>query len=201
MISLIINTCAGGAVDTKSTSGQSHLMRAYALQNIIIPRYLDDPFIHEVIVVGEWKTSASGRYTYIHSPSVYHSAVDALHQRQEAAEEASGDILIFTHDDHMLACGEDIALAEGQDVLCPRRVTYLRNADGERVNNGEDGSYVTGHFAVYRREVIDVCPWGAVPKVFTWDMEHTAMIREAGFAIDWNGPVVYDIEYGAHPWR
>ena len=198
MISVIINTCAGGMVDTRSTSGQSHLMRAYALQNIVIPRYLDDPFIGEVIVVGEWK---EGPYTYIHMPSVYRSAVDALHQRHAAAKIAKGDILIFQHDDHILSYNEDIALAEGQDVLCPRRVTFLRNPHGERLNNGEEGGYITGHFAVYNRDVIDACPWGAVPKVFTWDIEHTAQIREADFTIDWNGPVVYDIEYGAHPWR
>lgn len=201
MISVVINTCAGGWVDTRSTSGQSHLMRAYALQNIIIPRYLDDPFVGEVIIVGEWKESPNGRYQYIHQPSVYRSAVDALHQRHAGALAAQGDTLIFQHDDHMLAFGEDIALTEDQDVLCPRRVTFLRNPDGERLNNGEEGNYVTGHFAIYRREVIQACPWDAVPKVFTWDIQHTQQITAYGYSVDWNGPIVYDIEHGAQPWR
>ena len=218
-ISLVINTCANGpkAAETLSSGKQPHAQRAFVLRNFILPAALADPTFDEVIVAGEWEPGNG--YIYIEVPSVHFSCVDALAQRQAGFERSTGDFIMFQHDDHIfdpeLAIidwrGEasrevDIALSSPEwDVLVPSRYTRLRDVNGERLFNGEAGpdmlGYVSGHCAIYRREVLEKCPWGDVPKQHTWDLAHTAQIRAAGFTIEWSEALrCYDIEGGAKPW-
>ncbi len=223
MISLVINTCAGGpkAAETLSSGRQSHMQRSFALRNFILPAALADPTFSEVIVVGEWEPGDG--YIYIEVPSEHFSCVDALAQRQAGFERSTGDWIVFQHDDHSMnnyvwdvthSLLQWIHLTEA-DVLVPARYTRLRNVNGERLYNGEphtgpdssarsgplfDG-YISGHCAIYRREVLEKCPWGGVEKVHTWDIEHTKQIRDAGFTIEWSDALrVYDCEAGSRPW-
>ncbi len=228
MISLCINTCANGtkAADTLSSGRQPHAQRSFALRNFILPAALADPTFDEVIVVGEWEPGNG--YIYIEVPSVHFSCVDALAQRQAGFERSKGDWVVFQHDDHLL---DPLPLAEvfgtitwkenfivfDEDVLVPSRYTRLRNVNGERLSNGEqklcndetcdfmdeplEKGYISGHCAIYRREVLEKCPWGNVDKVHTWDVAHTAQIRAADFNIEWSDALrVYDCEAGATPW-
>ena len=228
-ISLVINTCAGGpkAAETLSSGRQSHMQRSFALRNFILPAALADPTFSEVIVVGEWEPGDD--YIYIESPSEHFSCVDALAQRQAGFERSTGDWIVFQHDDHLLdnpivdydevtALHKVDRIKQKFDVLVPARYTRLRNVNGERLRNGECTkheklgcfrcfdereckSYISGHCAVYRREVLEKCPWGDVEKVHTWDCVHTKQIRGAGFVIEWSSALkVWDVEAGSRPW-
>ncbi len=214
-ISLVVNTCAGGpkAAETLSSGRQSHMQRAFALRNFILPAALADPTFSEVIVVGEWEPGDD--YIYIESPSEHFSCVDALAQRQAGFERSTGDWIVFQHDDHMFVNSEDGIFTEA-DVLVPSRYTRLRNVNGERLFNGApitgpgDASsavnpfskgYISGHCAIYRREVLEKCPWSNVAEQFTWDIRHTGQIRAAGFKIEWSSALkAWDVENGSRPW-
>lgn len=215
-ISLIINTCAGREprADVCSHGGQPYEQRAYALQNFILPAYIADPDVDEVIVVGEWMDGPG--YTYVPSSSIYYSSDDAVHQRQAGFEAAKGDWLVFQHDDHLLEnewWGDDEPNGSseldylfnqpgevGCDILVPQRWTRLRNITGEKLPNGES-SYISGHCAIYRREVLERCPWNRVAVCRTWDMFHSEQIRNEGFNIHWSQTLrVWDVEAGSHPW-
>lgn len=215
-ISLVLNTCAKGpkAAETKGSGGQTHERRAFALRNFILPAAIADPTFSEVIVVGEWEPGNG--YIYIEVPSERFSCVDALAQRQAGFERSTGGWIVFQHDDHYVGetwvselYGGLISSLGVPDVIVPARYTRLRDVNGERLFNGEPQSnvdlftlgYISGHCAIYRREVLEHCAWGAVPKVFDWDVKHTAQIRDAGFKIEWTDALrCYDVESGSKPW-
>ena len=205
-------------------------MRAYALRNFVLPAAIADPDVDEVIVAGEWEEGEG--YTYVPAPSIHFSSDDALHQRQAAFKAAKGDWLVFQHDDHVLENnygpqGSDFGdlmikyewdwpHAKG-DVIIPQRWTRLRNVAGERLPNGEPQElshypesrtvdyfpgYISGHCTIYRREVLEACPWSAVPVRRTWDIAHTRQIRAAGFTIHWSSTLrCWDVELGSQPWK
>lgn len=238
MISLVLNTSALGpkAKETPGSDGRTvpHAFREYALRNFLLPLYCADPYLDEVIVVGEWEPGPG--YKYIHVPSVHFSSADALAQRQVGFEASKGNVVIHCHDDHWLQpltsaafahdsmCPEwddyragpchGCPLKEEGDVLIPQRWTRLRRPQGERLNNGEgiinpnlhgpymsEMGYVSGHCAVYRREVLETCPWRAVEPTRTWDICHTQQMRAAGFHVVWSEALkVYDVEHGSTPW-
>ena len=190
-----------------SSGRQPHVQRAYALRNFILPAALADPTFDEVIVVGEWEPGNG--YIYIEVPSVHFSCVDALAQRQAGFERSTGGWVVFQHDDHLLESGErgpvgdaiHVPNSNRADVIVPARYTRLRNVNGERLNNGERKAYVSGHCAIYRREVLERCPWGAVDEVFHWDVVHTSQINMAGYKIEWSDALrCYDCEAGGRPW-
>jgi len=198
--------------------------RSYALKNFILPQYISDPYIDEVIVVGDFEEGEG--YQYVPCPSVKFNWSDCIAQRHEGFLASSGDIVIFQHDDHVFGIGAKGFLFEDgrylldniHDVWSPARYTRLRKVEGERLNAGEptvecwdhtcdppryDGNdgYIDGHGAIYRREVIEACPWNEVPKQFTMDVLHTAQIREKGFKIVWTEDIkIWDVEFGARPW-
>ena len=196
--SLVINTAALGQTTALSSGKQPHQAREFALRNFIIPRAVEDGTWCEVIVVGEWEPGDG--YRYIPSKSVHHSCVDALVQRQIGFEYSRGDWVCFQHDDHILDWLP--YFSSRSDVVVPSRWTRLRRGVGERLNNGEDDGYISGHCAFYRREVLQACPWHEVPEVFTWDKEHTKRIVENEFEIEWlDEPRIWDCEAGSTPWR
>lgn len=178
-LSIIVNTCSLGPRAqevTGSTTPSPHAWRAYALRHFILPIYR--AYGSEVIVVGEYEDGEG--YTYIPSPSRFFSAVDALHQRQEAFEASTGELVAFVHDDHLLNFARASNVPWGDaDVFVPPR---FRRGVG-RLNNGFEAGYVSGHAAIYTREILEAAPWGDVPKVHTWDIEHTKMLRAAGARI------------------
>ena len=192
----MINTCAGRIPrpDVRSSGRQPYEQRAFALRNFILPRAVEDGAYGEVIVVGEWEPGEG--YKYIPVKSEYYSCVDALAQRHVGAEYARGEWICFQHDDHIIDYLPYIQ--SGADVVVPERWTRLRRGVGERLNNGEDDGYISGHCAFYRREVLLAAPWRDVPKVHTWDEAHTQQILAAGFHIEWvDNFRVWDCERGA----
>lgn len=194
MISAIVNTSALGPRAHEITGSRSptpHAMRAYALRHFIIPSLVN--FCDEVFVVGEWEDGEG--YTYIPVPSVNFNCTDALAQRHAGYLAAKGDLLLFQHDDHWVASLPSVEAP----VVSPRRVT-IRGGRIVTLANGHP-DYICGHVAMYRREVLNLCPWDAVPKVHTWDVEHTKMIHAAGFTPEYDPSwVIEDVEYGASPW-
>lgn len=179
-------------------------MRIYALRNWLLPTYAADKNIAELIVVGEWEPGDG--YTYIKCPSVHFSSVDALLQRQKGFEASTGDVVIHSHDDHILAPNWANCLDSRADILVPKRYTRLRHPFGEILNNGEPTmedhrGYVSGHLAVYKREVLERCPWNKVPAIRTWDQQHTRQIEEAGYKILRSQTLkAFDVEFGSRPW-
>ena len=219
---LAINTCSMDPEAGKgSSSGKKpYAQREFVLRNFILPNAINDPFIDEVIVVGSWEEGTG--YTYVPAPSINFNCTDTLHQRQAAFDASSGDLVIFCHDDHLLDLTfngmrfnlEGYMRSHEVDVLVPARWTRLRNVAGERLNSGEPGmwpqatkyqhikGYIPGHCAIYKREVIERCPWSDVDKVFVWDTAHTETIRNNGFfIIHSNICRVWDVEQGSTPWR
>lgn len=198
-LSVVINTCALGpraASVTGSTTPTPHSARAYALHEFILPTLASDPNVSEVIVVGEFEEGDG--YVYVPCPSRAFSCVDALAQRQAGFEASSGDVVLFMHDDHALDARASWYLKHlwrffDADVVVPTR---LQRRPAKVLNNGLP-AYVGGHAAAYARWTLEAAPWGAVPKVHTWDVEHTRMLREAGARIvESHETHVYDIEYG-----
>lgn len=201
-VSVIINTCAAAphAMDvTGSHTPTPHAMRTYALQHFIIPTYIASFHVDEVIVVGEWFPGDG--YTYLESPSEFRSAVDALAQRQLAFEASSGNLLVFQHDDHFLP-PETLRLLRAvaeripSDVWIPRR--YRQTSDGvAELNNGFKDGYISGHAAMYTRDILEKAPWGNVTEVYTWDKEHTLDLQQAGAScMQIDDMKAYDIEVG-----
>lgn len=206
-VSVVVNTAALGprADHVLGSDGRqrvTHAMRTYALRNFVLPTYVADKNIREVIVVGEWEPGPG--YTYIHVPSVHFSSVDALHQRQVGFEASTGDWIIHSHDDHILDPEWASGLDTRADVLIPQRWTRLRCAEGERLNNGDASTepYISGHCTIYKRAVLEQCPWAAVPAVRVWDIGHTRQIRTVGFNVARSDTMrAWDCEFGSEPWR
>lgn len=202
-ISVIVNTCCLGPrahAVTGSCSPTPHAWRAFALGNFILPAYAADANIDEVIVAGEF-VQGDG-FTYAPSPSRFFSCVDALAQRDAGAKAANGDILIFTHDDHILEPGfaarlrAMLPLPDGVGVIVPqrRRRTF---ASWNVLNNGRDQGYIGGHVVVMTRAAAEAVPWSIVAEVHEWDKSHTQLLRDAGFGIRWlDDLAAYDIEIG-----
>lgn len=200
--SMIINTAAEAphAKHVNSSGGVPYSWRAYALQNFILPAYIESPLIDEVIVAGHWH---SGRgYSYVPVEAVHFNWADCIAQRQAGFEVASGDTLIFQHDDHLLERHPALtAIFPDIGVVSPDRFTRARLVEGERLNSGAANGYIDGHCAIYKRKVIERCPWKDVPMKFVVDKLHTEQIVAAGFKIVWTETIrVQDVEYGATPW-
>lgn len=225
--SLIVNTCCLGpkARETSNSQGRlKHSQREYALRTWILPDYVRDRHVDELIVAGEFEPPPTDEFRYVHSPSTHFTCVDALAQRQAGFDVSSGDVVIVQHDDHWLDPASRLQFSDGwpshfaaYDVVVPARWTRLRILSGERLNNGEawkplrgfegvaqepQTPYVSGHCAVFRRQVLVDVPWGRVPKVHTWDEKFTEQLLAAGVRILWTDSLrVYDVEFGSRPWE
>ncbi len=189
-----------------SNVAERYKIRAYALRCFLLPMAIAN--FDEVIVAGEWEEGEG--YTYVHAPSKFFGAEDALHQRQAGFEASTGDVIVHCHDDHYI---EGNTHGRPFDVLSPARYTRLRRVAGERINGGEpavamdgvvaaSGGYILGHGAIYRRAVLETAPWKNVPAIFTWDIQHTAQIKSLGLSIEWVSTIkAWDVEYGSRPWK
>ena len=204
-LTVVVNTCALGphALEARSaTKGAPYAMRRFALGNFILPAYVHDPHIAEVIVVGEW--CEGDGYTYVPRASQYFSSDDAVAQRQAAFEASSGDFILFQHDDHVLHPHAARQLVTGAmdlvDVLVLPRFARALHGDVSKPNGGSaTPPYVSGHAACFRREILDKVPWSAVPAIREWDQAQTMLLRGVDARIEWprETPRVYDVEIGA----
>jgi len=206
-IAIVINTCAGERTAVRSTANQVHEQRGYALEQFILPIWTARNVF--TVVVGSWHEGVN--YHYLPAGSIYHTAVDALHQRELAyqfCEENSPefDWIVFQHDDHMLDPSDLWSalrwheLSGSQtDIVIPVR-KCIKSGEVVDLNNGYP-KYISGHCAIYRPNVLSKCQWREVPKIFTWDIEHTKQITAAGFTFEQdNQLIVRDVEMGATPW-
>lgn len=194
-LSVVVNTCSLGPRSgdvTGSHTNTPHAVRAYALRHFILPHYVR--YADEVIVAGEY--AEVDEYRYVHCPSEHFSAVDALAQRHEGFLAAKNDWIAFVHDDHMLDLTDaDHLYWRSADIWVPTR--WKRGENGQiqpEINGmGENPPYIGGHCAIYSRKTLESAPWGDVPKVWTWDVEHTAQL--ADFTVKETDVVrVWDVE-------
>jgi hypothetical protein len=203
-ISVVVNTCCLGPRAheiTGSCSPTPHALRAFSLGNFILPFYEADSNIDEIIVVGEFVEGPG--YTYVPSPSRHFSCVDALAQRQAGFEASTGDLIIFTHDDHMIDYTFAATLRamqpfpEGVEVVLPQR--RRRTFEGHTIlNNGRDEGYISGHAVVMARAACEKAPWRDVDEIHQWDRSHTNLIARAGLGARWSDDLwVWDVEIGA----
>ena len=206
-LSLVIPTAA---LTDQTARGLSYAFRAYLLRNFVLPQAIASGAFREILVVGEFEAGTG--YTYLPCSSVERSNVsDAIRKRHIGTRAATGDWICVLNDDHIFDpqfFTRFAVHAAVADVVSPARWTRLRHADGEQLNGGEPGGrwsgagHLNGHCCVFKRAVLECCPWHALPWTFTYDVVQTERIREAGFHIVWSPDViVWDVEHGATPWR
>ena len=86
-------------------------------------------------------------------------------------------------------------------MLVPGRYT---ERDGEIIwlNTGQNERYAGGHGAIYRRYVVEDCPFGAGPHHRLWDLLHSKWAHSCGYNFAWSDRdlAIIDSEPGASPW-
>jgi len=188
-ISLIINTAAGDP----RVAGERNPWRRHTygdrveMVHKIVAECSD---FDEIIVAGVFEPSAEGLYTSVQIPQQYGDRRDALLQREIGARHATGDILIFSHDDH--TPGEDFADTlqdwKGKwDILVPKRVHGIT---GEELNNGKAAGYMGGHTLCMKREAWAAVPWVTAIPPRSWDIPMTRIWLEAGLKIVWTDDLI-----------
>jgi hypothetical protein len=194
-LSLVINTASKDpALQGTNAFRQSAYSARYGLmREHILPTMVDAGF-DEVIVCGIFEAGLG--YRYVPMAPKRRDRRDALHQRDLGAAYATGDILVFCHDDHAPAydfAAKLGALADDPswDLLVPRRLHGITDAE---MNNGRDGNYMGGHCLAMRRWLWAEVPWTSVDSEW-WDVPMTRLWREAGAKIVWNDSLIhYDLE-------
>lgn len=192
-ISLIINTACRDAAH-RSNRWRS---RTYAERADWLKRIAESDAFDEVIIVGSFPEPPAFKLPHLRwiaVPAHTHDRRDALWQRETGARFATGDVLVFTHDDHAPGEGFLTALAgagNDWDLLVPKR---LHGATGEELNNGRDDGYMGGHTLCMRRDLWARVPWTSVNTEY-WDVPMTRIWREAGARIAWSDTLTHiDLE-------
>ena len=186
--SLIINTAcmAPHAQQTHNPfRSTSYAERAESLAALIDNGVVDAT---EVIVAGNYKPDSNDPSTYIYAdvPPVYMDRRDALVQREMGARLSTGELLIFTHDDHMPDFNVT-EIPEGDwDILVPKRI---HRETGEELSNGQNEDYMGGHTLIMKRDAWVRVPWLAVLPERCWDLFMTRIWREAGLKIEWTDAI------------
>ena len=191
-ISFIINTACGDPIVGPQRNPYRSLAyqeRARILAEEILPRAGRESF-DEVIVAGAFPHALMQQFPrvrFVSVDAVYRDRWDALPQREMGARYASGDILVFAHDDH--APGDGVVrtlrgLPEDVDVLVPRRIH--QKTDAILINGGAEG-YVGGHYVAMRRKVWARTPWTDAPHEdrFLWDVWLSREWQQGGAHICW----------------
>ena len=141
----------------------------------------------ELIVAGSYRSGES--YTYLHVKPVYVDRRDALYQREMGARLSTGEILCFTHDDHLPDFSADDVRAHDPDwdILVPKRV---HGKTGATLPNGQAEGYMGGHTLLMRREVWVAIPWLTVEPARCWDLVMTDKWLDEGFKIAYTDELV-----------
>lgn len=197
-ISYIINTASRdawqhGRGNPWRVAGYSE--RYTLLKDKVLPAALPQGF-DETIVAGIFEEGAHYRYVMV-LPRC-RDRRDALWQRELGARHATGDILVFSHDDHMLhpqflkTLRAWIAVPpEPWDLLIPKRV---HGVTGKELNNGKQDDYMGGHVLVMKRWLWAEIPWTSVDTEF-WDTTMTRLWRQAGGKLVYADDLVHiDVE-------
>ena len=182
-VSLIINTASGDP----RVAGERNPWRSRTygervpLVHQIVKECAD---FDEIIVAGVFEPSADGLYTYVQITPQYGDRRDALLQREIGARHATGDILVFTHDDHMPQTPWDLHLLESDDwdILVPKRIHGIT---GVELNNGKAEGYMGGHTLCMKRHAWAAVPWVTAMPPRCWDRPMTRIWKDAGLKIVW----------------
>lgn len=181
------------------------------LKEKVLPAVLAQGF-DEVIVAGSFEEGSG--YAYVPVLPKYRDRRDALCQREAAARHATGDILIFGHDDHAVAAdfGQQLVKYAGYrhgempvefpdwDLLIPQRQHGITK---ETLANGKNEkepvyAYMGGHVLVMRRWLWATVPWTTVDTEF-WDTSMTRIWKEAGARLVYADDLVHlDMEAAEH---
>lgn len=197
--SVVINSAALGSRSRGqlSSSGIPHGRRGVLLKEQILPGLIGRQGL-EVVVAGEYEPGEG--FLYVSSPSVAFDCTDALQQRAAGLSASSGNIVLFQHDDHIVCDGffqilsDKYAQDDSWDVLVPSRWA-MDGGKRRRLNDGRADGYVMGHACVMRRAMAECVPWSSVPRVFTWDVEHTRLLRGRHARLLWVEDLkVWDLE-------
>lgn len=186
-ISLIINTAAGDpyiAARRNPFRSATYGDRRTTLSEILadFAHGFDEIIVAGVVPNGLPQTTPVTRIVNV--APIYRDRRDALVQREVGARHASGDILVFTHDDHAPAPGFASSLLvepDGWDLLIPQRVHGVTEA---LLNNGAADDYMGGHLLVMRRWLWAAVPWTKLNTEF-WDVPMTHEWRAAGARLVW----------------
>ena len=204
-ISYIINTAASDPwVHDRRNMHRSagYASRHDLLTQRVLPAAVKQGF-DEIIVAGCFEKGDG--YQYVPVPPRYRDRRDALVQREMGAKYATGDILVFGHDDHALATDFHHTLkwrledAASWDLLIPRRI---HGVTGTTLNNGLEQpprvSYMGGHVLVMKRWLWARVPWTSIDSEW-WDASLTRIWKEAGGKLVWADDLVHvDVEAAAN---
>lgn len=180
--SLIINTAA--LAPHAATTRNPHRQNPYAARADLVEIIVDECWkdYDEVIVAGNYKPDSAEppRYTYLEVSPMYGDRRDALMQREMGARLSTGEVMCFTHDDHLPEFGaEDIP--EGDwDILVPARE---HGVTGEHLPNGQEQGYMGGHTLLMRRHVWVSIPWLSVITHRCWDLPMTQIWKQSNVKI------------------
>lgn len=211
-ISYIINTAC---TDPHVNAGRNRWRQAgYSeryrlLKEKVLPAALSQDF-DEIIVCGNFETGTG--YQYVPMEPRYRDRRDALWQRELGARYATGDVLVFGHDDHAVASGfksnllnwiigfdtevtdldnKPVYERKSWDLLIPKRQHALTGAE---LNNGKADGYMGGHVLVMKRWLWAQVPWTTLDTEW-WDTSMTRMWQEAGGKLVWADDLVHlDVE-------
>lgn len=168
------------------------------------------PHFDEVVVVANWAHARSvgdvARFLCV--APLTNTTTDALVKRDVGTLATSAPNIVYLCDDHALAPNftRDLmdVLAEPWDVLVPNRYTLV-GTDTVPLNMGEAERYCGGHAGVFRRTLIERCPWSAGPHDRLWD-KHMSWKQQTDLHARflWKpraGIAIRDLEPQNSPWR
>jgi len=191
---MIINTSATDPYASAFKNpwrSKSYASRYEILKEKVLPAALAEGF-DEVIVVGNFEPGEG--YQYLPMEPVVRARMNALHQRELGARHATGDILVFGHDDHAVGEGFGDKLRGYQlpwDLLVPKRV---HGVTGEELDNGSLRLYMGGHVLAMKRWLWARVPWTAVATDY-WDTSMTREWQAAGANLVWDTDLTHiDVE-------
>ena len=184
MISIIVNTCARAAQRERypvPVNGP-YDQREQWLREITLPRYLADPLVTDVILVAscdDWPgLPPVVRLLVLPDPKPL-SPIACLDKRHLGAQAARNDIVVFHHDDMVLADDAAERIAERDSSLWDVLAMRLRRR-GDPNEYIEDGwpAYIMGHGICMHRRALDKVPWNTVPRRMDWDVQQSKLLSD-----------------------
>ena len=185
-VSLIINTAC--AAPHAATSKNPWRQSSYSDRSKFLREIIDaGQNFDECLVTGSFH--AGDGYTYVAVESVYCDRRDALYQRELGTRTSTGNILCFTHDDHLPQFSADDVHAHDPkwDILVPRRA---HGKTGATLPNGHDEGYMGGHTLLMRRDVWVTVPWLTIESARCWDLVLSDIWLDKGFNIVYTDALV-----------
>ena len=186
---LVANEQRGGA-----GTGQLHAKRVEFLNDAILPAAAQG--FCETICAGrphhDLRTDLGVTYLYV-SP-IRRDRSEALNIREQATRLSTGEILVYSSDDHKLSENFLQEMPEEDwDVLTPKR---LNGSSGNEMNSGAPDSkwfnydgYSPAHCNVLKRRVWAKVPWTSVERIEAWDIPISTKWKEAGFKLEWTDKI------------